>query len=201
MLQESQNDFPSGLLHSSVQLRDTSAPFGEVHSEDDSAWPSRLQRTAEDSFDDADVEQYLSSNNSATPGPSRVLPRVDGGTSSQAGRLREVMDALGQVPRQSTTPRPPPPAPRSTVESDLDMDSEDQGQYRPFKESMKDVFKRAAMGSASFDSNSQTPMPATRMPLSVGKEPETPMAGRGQSSSNDESGIDNAEGAYLPSLL
>ncbi|KAG9009483.1 hypothetical protein FRB94_014235 [Tulasnella sp. JGI-2019a] len=155
---QSQADFPSELLRNSVQLRDTSAPFPDAPSDEDSLWPSNGRRMHghEEDEDDADEVEILTSHlstmsdmstNTATPGPSRTQPRGESTTPAGPLRLKEVMHALDQVPRSSSRPSPPPP-PRSEADSDL-LDS-DEG--RSYKESMKDVFKRAAMGSSFGDS-------------------------------------------------
>lgn len=175
-LQDSRDEFPSDLLRDSVQLRDTSAPFPDIPSEDeDSVWPPNApqdnhgHRNGDYDDEDEDEGQYNHnhSSNSATPGPSRYQPRGVG-SDTQAARLRVVMDKLEQVPRSTPLRASPPPQPRSEADSDL-LDEEDKEQY---KEIMRDQFRKAAaaLGLSSGGDNAATPK-GSRIPVTKGKSP------------------------------
>ncbi|KAG8944161.1 hypothetical protein FRC04_002117 [Tulasnella sp. 424] len=181
-LYDSQADnYPSDFLHDSAQLQETSAPFMNQPSLEDSLWPSHAPQDTPSGDDSEEYAQY--SSNSATPGPptrtagAASFPQMRGGNTnnnsnaSPAAALKDLVKRLGN----SSTPSrpPPPPAPRSEADSDiLDSDTEKKQMH-----SIRTTFRQAAgqLGGPHDESDAidlATPKqahPGSRIPVSSGR--------------------------------
>lgn len=181
-LYDSQADnYPSDFLHDSAQLQETSAPFMNQPSLEDSLWPSHAPQDTPSGDDSEEYAQY--SSNSATPGPATrtagaaSFPQMRGGNTnnnsnaSPAAALKDLVKRLGN----SSTPSrpPPPPAPRSEADSDiLDSDTEKKQMH-----SIRTTFRQAAgqLGGPHDESDAidlATPKqahPGSRIPVSSGR--------------------------------
>ncbi|KAG8892763.1 hypothetical protein FRC00_011578, partial [Tulasnella sp. 408] len=177
-LYDSQDNYPSGLLHDSAQLGETSAPFMNQQSLEDSVWPSHAPQDTASGDDSEEHIQY--SSNSATPGPATrtagatSFPQLRGGNNNNASPAAALKDLVKRLGTSSNPSRPPPPpAPRSEADSDI-LESDDD---RKHMHSIRTTFRQAAgqLGGQQNESDVidlSTPKqthPGSRIPVSSGR--------------------------------